>query len=778
MSEEDIPNLDNIYFNSVSHETINVERLKLGSKKDSDKDGYNLIINGPGNCISLIILLLLDQLHDFFEHARGKDAVKQYSEKEANTLINIMVEKTKNFIENFEYTRSSDEPYYMTDFKTFLNGNEPFKKFYEKIFTKNNKGEYPWLKGNKKYDTARSLLKLIDINYINFEKLEKTFSDENDHYYSSSSCNNLKNLFYYYLLYSGYIESDQIVNHIKLTVDATKNPYNISPLLYNICDFIFSNDYNFEKVNLVKSVATEYDAAGTQSPEIFVNKLEKKKSQRLVQMNIILKKLEDSLESEEEELRRRRKVIKDTDLQKTNELRYKIYNIKREIEDLKNKDIETKSSKELMNNNNSILRKYVISYGKKRIIDYSLTMKKYSLKLNLSPNTNIIIENIKKFDIKKRKILLGKLLDNLLIKLGYTSEQFNGIKNSEKITLINSELPSKDEVKFKLYFIETVKYEEYIEYRWQNFLSEKNNKTKVKKLGKKYPYSTIFNSSEKENEKIHKELKESFIKKIEPKKPDKNDKFVTIKNDFQKRINEFKNFLNVAFKMGIMEVSINSNIVIPKFKKWFDYDIGKMLIATNNLIIEEDSDGNFDYNENYLKSGMSQPHIVKTINTSNVKLEDNIYYYPFKTIGDLSQIQECSYDSLSPGKKDFVHIFITFDRICGYISSLFNRTIVEEQDKDETSLFKLNTFTYPKNIFKMENFNKYYRDITSGIYKSFSDIPDEYESLQSKNKKQMIESFIAYQELEDANMLLDLFPIENKNGNNVIVDQEILPLTN
>ena len=68
-----------------------------------------MIINGPGNCIALIILLLLDQLHDFFEGSRDKTKKKDYDEVEYKKIVNCMVEKTKNYIENFEYTRNSND---------------------------------------------------------------------------------------------------------------------------------------------------------------------------------------------------------------------------------------------------------------------------------------------------------------------------------------------------------------------------------------------------------------------------------------------------------------------------------------------------------------------------------------------------------------------------------------------------------------------------------------------------------------------------------------------
>ena len=67
--------------------------------------------------------------------------------------------------------------------------------------------------------------------------------------------------------------------------------------------------------------------------------------------------------------------------------------------------------------------------------------------------------------------------------------------------------------------------------------------------------------------------------------------------------------------------------------------------------------------------------------------------------------------------------------------------------------------------------------MTSGIYKSFSDIPDEYETLQSKHKKQMIKKFIEYQDLEASEMVLDIFPPEKTQTNNTTQPQ-ILPLTN
>ena len=184
-------------------------------------------------------------------------------------------------------------------------------------------------------------------------------------------------------------------------------------------------------------------------------------------------------------------------------------------------------------------------------------------------------------------------------------------------------------------------------------------------------------------------------------------------------------FIDNLIHLGITKLEIENTCIIPTITKWLDYNPVKLINAKKTLIYDKSNSGTYSLKPDFMRSGISQSFIVKAYSDPSIDKSDYKYFYPYKTIGDLSQIQECAHDSLTEGKKDFVHIFLTFDRICAYISCLFNRTIIEESDSDNNILFNLKTFLYQSNSMIMELFNSKYRHILSGEHENFDTIDDD-----------------------------------------------------
>ena len=73
------------------------------------------------------------------------------------------------------------------------------------------------------------------------------------------------------------------------------------------------------------------------------------------------------------------------------------------------------------------------------------------------------------------------------------------------------------------------------------------------------------------------------------------------------------------------------------------------------------------------------------------------YYFPlYKTIGDLSQILYCNHFSKEEKNINDINIFFSFDKIAGFISSLFNEITLDENP--ENPLLPIKLLTLEKNI--------------------------------------------------------------------------------
>ena len=187
---------------------------------------------------------------------------------------------------------------------------------------------------------------------------------------------------------------------------------------------------------------------------------------------------------------------------------------------------------------------------------------------------------------------------------------------------------------------------------------------------------------------------------------------------YNETIGEFASFISILRENDIIDITINTAVIIPTITKWLDYTPDELTRARNALVFSNESNSNIQFR--YVNRGMSQSHIVKTVN-DNIELDasDFVYYYPYKTIGDLSQIMECKHSS---GTHDVstISMFITFDRVCGYLSAIFNRTMLESLRSPKSHLYNLSTFIYSKNDFALESFRNTYKNILNDSTELFS----------------------------------------------------------
>ena len=632
--------IKNIEFPYEIEENIEVKRCNISKNN-----------NCQANTLVLIILLMLDQLHDFGEDVRGgaKSEVTKIKPDDKQRYMENIRNRTKNFIDNFKYPDDD-----MVDFVTFINSTPKFKSIYDRVFGENV--PIRKLLSESKYKIANDLVSFLSIDKENFEQLERKFNDTGNYYYPNYSCNNIKNLFYHYLIYSGYIQNGEMTKSVNITVDAHGSRYDISPILYNICDFIFSNEYSFNNVHLVRSLATEYDAAGTQGAEVYINKLEEKKNDRLSQMKVLMINLEKErniiLEKFNDISNRKRKRNNDdilyNELEKVN---YYLDKIGKNRASLEKKKVGTESNFEL-GNSDSYIKTYKIYYGKSLLINYNLKLFKVSFNVDLNQPLSLIISKLSKLNISKRKMLVMNLLEKLYLEL-YPNNQVPRNK-TDIFSEINKKLAPGESIKLQLTILDTLTFEDYMDSKWAKFL--KSNKSDNEKL--MYDYTWYFDPNgiqitddNKDDKEIIKSLQSKFKTSGKLKNTDKpTDDYPKFKNEFDKKINDLMSFFDSLRSLDITYASINSKVVIPSIEKWFDYDKIKLINAKNDLVMNNKT----ELREDFIKGGISQSYIVKQIlgKTSNVEESNFIYYYPFKTIGDLSQIQECTNETHNKKNKD------------------------------------------------------------------------------------------------------------------------------
>jgi hypothetical protein len=714
---------------------------------------YIIEINDPANAFVFITLLMLDQIHDFSE---GRETTQDFKISRDDIIKNVkaIVTRTKDFIDNF---RTDDESV-LQSIIFFIEKNEDWKQIYNEIYGEDvNK-----LISENKYKFANQLVTMLGIRKINFEDMTEIFSGP-DSIIPSFGCSDINNTFYQYLLYSGFIDNKGIPDNLRLVIDAHGSRYDISPILYNICEFILgADDYGIDDVKVIKSIATLYDKAGTSGAEAYIHKLEGKKKNREKKLKQVfkterekyielLKTIRNSTNSTNQRDRRRMEA-------RSGEIRYKLNEVLEEIKhsDSKSISIDNIHSLEIDNIENtkrdSIKKNYIIKYGSFTLIDYSLILKNYTriIEINSTADAIDIFDNLNK---KRTGEILRKFLEKLYNEY-YPNEENAPSTNSDILKKINEKVGKTDKISINISFLDNISHKKFIDSEWNSFIDQIKKSIKPNAIAK-YKYlqdlePIVKNLKAKlgyiENDKdLDEQL--SQLKYLPEVRKTFKDSYLIIRTEFTKlleqvelkyksNIDNFSNFIGLLVRTKRNTVSDPVEIVIPEIRTWLGYASmkkgkifgyrGAWSRSVDNLCREGSGDQSV-ISDDYIKSGMSQGYIVKKITelkkNKELNHDDFVYYYPFKTIGDLSQIQECFHNSNSISTQYSinrgVYIFITFDRIAGYISSLFNRTILEEIG--DNALFNLNTFMYSGSDEKyLSKYKKHYDNIMRGDY-SFSD---------------------------------------------------------
>lgn len=152
-------------------------------------------------------------------------------------------------------------------------------------------------------------------------------------------------------------------------------------------------------------------------------------------------------------------------------------------------------------------------------------------------------------------------------------------------------------------------------------------------------------------------------------------------------------------------------IVKAKVYKWFNFfdptDEEKSENKTSEMIVDEVYRDLYDEDNKIL----SVSRITKKMKGKNPRIA--IRYIPYKTIGDFSQIIDCfHYQSVSSGGIS-PSIFITFDRVCSYISTLFNYTFLESKQYDE--IFAIHTMLNKNTEEKLREYGEKTNSITNRL---------------------------------------------------------------
>lgn len=142
---------------------------------------------------------------------------------------------------------------------------------FEKLDENNSKYLILTPKENK-YKILDEILEILGYSPVNMQ--EKFFEKNNVPVACSKGYEYIKTFsgFEYLSRYSSLKnEAPPIDNEILITVDADKSKFNVSDIIKRICDITFGVEDNY--AHFVKTLATEYDAAGTSGTESLLQKI-------------------------------------------------------------------------------------------------------------------------------------------------------------------------------------------------------------------------------------------------------------------------------------------------------------------------------------------------------------------------------------------------------------------------------------------------------------------------------------------------------------------------
>lgn len=588
----------------------------------------NIYITGEKTLLVFLCLLLLDQYHDFGEGRGGKNIAKVHDN------LKKAAKGTLEFIKKFTWNGSRVLCAYL--------GMPSNNKFKDLVISVINYMDNVKQKPNK-YNMGVELLSYLDIGSQSFEDMHRMFSASEDiPYYDTYRCSELSNFFNQYLIYCGFKNSGKKLKRVRMVIDTQKSRFEISPMLYSLCDFMFSDEHVFEDVAVSTSIASEYDSATTSSTQSFVVQLNDKRSDRIDKYRKRISEIDYKLGSSSKRPRDDTEELEKLFLQK-------------KISSLNSKKLEvfTYNRKQESNVFYNICFRPILNND-----DKWKTIIEFGLSNNAPMGTEISSLDIKTLEAMKpgqRKKLLIKVLEIIY-------------------PIVNKDAKRNPTLPYMLKFFGGVKEIQGFSESIFTGVTVKDSTFKIFETWKRIP-----------GNKGSKLSYEEFVKH--------NQAFIN--TEFSRRTEVLKRFLKYCNKFGIQmsDISIETPVIIPKIIKWLDYD-KKDLDDMNKLV--ENGDVKFSF------EGISD--VIK-----NDKVDEHKPYvlFLYKTIGDLAQVLECSMMSLnSEYTNSTIPIFVTFDRICGFISSLFNRTIIEMNVKDETPLMNLRTFTYKSDGDYIRRFNR------------------------------------------------------------------------
>ncbi len=580
---------------------------------------YEVNIPEEGIMLVFTLLLMFDQMHDFGENSSRNNLsdIPLAMEELRNQIFKFINKHFSGFIKRQERFLSEKEKKLTPD---QIKAKERLVKSVENL----REGKIKDILKNK-YKLSSDLLDYLGIYQINFETLADRYFSEFD----SIGCSEAVDVLRYFLDFIRTIDGSPLGSKNNfIFVDAYKSNIRISPLLYNLCDLIFSPFRIQNNVELVKSIGTLYDSATDPGTEKYIDRLIETKEHKL-------NKLEKELIQYPE-----------------NEL------LKKQIESLKNKNISIAKPNTIRKNKGETkyTKKYIINFiinnKAVRACEFDLSIEEKNTTFNLDENT---IEDLLKKKRTERATIYDhfmKIIKNEL--LGYYPDEVN-----PNVTRINQKLGIK--------------------------------------ICSKSDFTTV--QSDDEIEKKRKKLQ----KEKEKLKEEERIQDLLIKNNNRKK--KVLNTLEIWKEKIKDHVCSTNNVEVIKANviEWFG--LKKILLQTAKENLYPEGENIDTISVNYITEVINKNHKGRIGEMAP-------YYFPYKTIGDFAQILDCyHFRKLNPNRVS--PIFLTFDRIAAYISSMFNRTIFESQSKQD--LISLETFISDNEMSKFESLNRLELDAIEGI---------------------------------------------------------------
>ena len=242
-------------------------------------------------------------------------------------------------------------------------------------------------------------------------------------------------------------------------------------------------------------------------------------------------------------------------------------------------------------------------------------------------------------------------------------------------------------------------------------------------------------------------MMEKFENRIREKKPFLDGK-IKVDKDVCKEI-------QITIKLGKDDTYSNRYIDITFKEETFGADKSKTYLTINRFFALDKPPGFYKQLGQITEKGISNgslknvsQEMLSLYNLSIQRPTDNdlktniMYFSYYKTMGDFSQVLLCYNKSIIVNSKS-IYSFLSFDKIASYISSLFNRNTIMENDKNP--FIPLSYFKYDWNDTSMDSttqylsgLQQYINNIRRYYWPNFSSLPTIFPSFLtnlSSNKR-------------------------------------------